>query len=173
MIELKKERIKQIVHEETADKEEVTTILRAIYNRYMHLYEKYFADIDKLNDKEIKKLREYHEETKSLVKYYYMDIPEDVCEGINTFEDFYSSKLLGTDWHEFLFDYYKEFKSKNKDKKKNEEVLKTEFREKIMIAFYKTMEYIFRPAFDTESSTGKKIVDGISGLLFGEKKSSK
>ena len=59
------------------------------------------------------------------------------------------------------------------NKKKNEEVLKTEFREKIMIAFYKTMEYIFRPAFDTESSTGKKIVDGIAGLLFGEKKSSK
>ena len=74
MIELTNQRIKQILHEETAEKAEVTTILRAIYNRYMHLYEKYFADIDKLNDKEIKKLREYHEETKSLVKYYYMDM---------------------------------------------------------------------------------------------------
>ena len=171
MIELTNQRIKQILHEETAEKAEVTTIMRAIYGRYMHLYEKYFADIDKLNDKEIKKLREYHEETKSLVKYYYMDIPEDVCTGINKFEDNYSSKLLGPDWHDFLFDYYEEFKNKNK--KKSEADLKAEFRDKIMSAFYETMEYIFRPAFDTESSTGKKIVDGIAGLLFGEMKSSK
>ena len=168
MIELDNKRIKPILHEETAEKEEVTTILRAVYARYMHLYEKYFADIDKLNDKEIKKMREYHEETKSLVKYYYMDIPEDVCMGINKFEDYYSSKLLGDNWHEFLFDYYEKFKRENKGK--SEEALKSEFKEKILTAFYETMEYVFRPDFDTESSTGKKIVKGISGLLFGEKK---
>lgn len=168
MIELDNKRIKQILHEETAEKEELTTILRGIYNRYVHLYENYFANIDKLNDKEIKKMREYHEETKSLVKYYYMDIPEDVCTGINKFEDNYSTKLLGPDWHDFLFDYYEEFKNKNK--KKSETDLKAEFRDKIMRAFYVTMEYIFRPGFDTESSTGKKLVNGISGLLFGDKK---
>ena len=82
MVELNNERIEQILHEETTKKEELETILRSIYNRYMWLYEKYFADIDALNDEKIAELTNYHEETLSLVKYYYMDIPLDICVGI-------------------------------------------------------------------------------------------
>ena len=48
MVELSKERIAQILHEETVKKEDSDTILRSVYTRYMCLYEKYFADIDGL-----------------------------------------------------------------------------------------------------------------------------
>ena len=75
MIKLSNERIEQILHEETVKKEKSATILRGIYNRYMRLYEDYFADIDALNDDKIAEFRNYHEETRSLIKYYYMDIP--------------------------------------------------------------------------------------------------
>ena len=44
MVELSNERIEQILHEETMKKEELETILRSIYTRYMRLYEKYFAE---------------------------------------------------------------------------------------------------------------------------------
>ena len=37
--------------------EELTTILRGVYTRYMRLFEKYFADIEALNDEEIAKLK--------------------------------------------------------------------------------------------------------------------
>ena len=94
MVELSKERIEQILHEETMKKEELDTILRSIYTRYMHLFENYFSDIDALNDDEIAKLRNYHEETRSLIKYYYMDIPQDICTGIKEFENKYSANLL-------------------------------------------------------------------------------
>ena len=57
MIELTDKRIEQILHEETASKEELGTILRGIYTRYMCLYERYFADIDALNDDKIAELR--------------------------------------------------------------------------------------------------------------------
>ena len=63
MVELSNERMEQILHKETAKKEELTTILRGIYTRYMLLYEKYFADIDALNDDEVTALKNYHEET--------------------------------------------------------------------------------------------------------------
>ena len=69
MLELSNERVGQILHQETLQTEELPTILRAIYTRYMRLYEKIYADIEALNDAEIARLREYHEETKSLVKY--------------------------------------------------------------------------------------------------------
>ena len=112
MVELSKERIEQILHEETMKKEELETILRSIYTRYMRLYEKYFADIDALNDDEVAELRKYHEETRSLVRYYYMDIPLDICMGLKEFENKYSANLLGPEWHEYLFDSYEEFKEK-------------------------------------------------------------
>ena len=70
MIELNKERLEKILREETAQKEELQTILRSVYTRYMRLYEKYFADIDALNDEKIAGLRAYHEETVSLVKHF-------------------------------------------------------------------------------------------------------
>lgn len=50
MIELSHERIEQILHEETVKKEDLDTILRGIYFRYMRLYERYFADLDALDD---------------------------------------------------------------------------------------------------------------------------
>ena len=53
MIELKADRIDQMLHAETGKKEELNTILRGLYTRYMTLYEKYFADIEALNDEEI------------------------------------------------------------------------------------------------------------------------
>lgn len=40
MVGLSNERIEQILHEETAKKEELQTILRGIYTRYMRLYER-------------------------------------------------------------------------------------------------------------------------------------
>ena len=50
MVELSNERIEQILHEETKKTEALPTILRGIYTRYMRLYERYFADVDALND---------------------------------------------------------------------------------------------------------------------------
>lgn len=168
MVELSNERVEQILNEETVKTEELKTILRGIYTRYMRLFEKYLSDIDALNDDEIEKLKNYHEETRSLVKYYYLDIPLDTCILISEFEDEYSCKMLGADWHEFIFGKYKEFKDKNRDGKKSEEVLKAEFEEKTLESFYDAMDYVFRDSFGTESKTASETADGIAGLLFGE-----
>lgn len=168
MLELSNERIEQILHKETTKKEDLDTILRSIYTRYMRLYEKYFADIDALNDDEISELRAYHEETRSLVRYYYMDIPLDICMGLKEFENKYSSNLLGSEWHEYLFGGYEEFKKNDKSKNKNEEYLKAEFTNQILTAFYEAMDYVFREGFGTGSHTAKKVVSGITGLLFGK-----
>ena len=65
MIELSNERIEEILHKETGKTEELTTILRGIYIRYMRLYERYYADIDALNDDVIAELKNYLEETKA------------------------------------------------------------------------------------------------------------
>ena len=40
MVELSKVRIGQILHKETTKKEDLETILRSLYTRYMRLYEK-------------------------------------------------------------------------------------------------------------------------------------
>ena len=50
MVELSNERVDQILHEESQKTEELKTILRGVYIRYMRLYERYFDDIDALND---------------------------------------------------------------------------------------------------------------------------
>lgn len=168
MIELSTERIEQILHEETAKKEELDTILRSIYTRYMRLYENYFADIDALNDDKIAEMKNYHEETKSLVKYYYMDIPQDVCMQIDEFEKEYSDKLLGPEWHEFLFRSYAEFKGESQDEEKSEKVLKAEFSEQALTYFYEAMDYVFRDGFDTGSKTVEQTKGWLSGLLFGK-----
>ena len=170
MVELSKERIEQILHKETTKKEDLETILRGIYTRYMRLYEKYFADIDALNDDEIAELRKYHEETRSLVKYYYMDIPQDVCSGIKEFENKYSACLLGSEWHEYLSDSYEDFKEKSKSTNKSEEYLKAEFTKQALAAFYEAMDYVFRDGFGTGSQTAKNVISGITGLLFGKEK---
>lgn len=167
MIKLSNERIEQILHEETVKKEEQTTILRSIYLRYMRLYEEYFADIFALNDAKISEMRKYHEETKSLVKYYYMDIPEDVCTGINEFDKNASAHLLGPGWRESLFEVFDYFKEKNEDKYKNEKRIKEEFTEQALAVFYDEMDKIFREGFNTGSQQSKNVISGIASLLFG------
>lgn len=169
MIELSKERVSQILHEETFKTEELSTILRGIYNRYLRLYEEYFSDIHALNEEKIAKFKEYHAETEALIKYYYMDIPLDVCAGISEFENKFSEKLLGPGWHDYLFGCYEEFKKSQWYESKSEETFKAEFRKKIMAAFYDSMNYIFRVGFRTGSRTSEKLIEGITGLLFGKK----
>ena len=168
MLELSNERIEQILHEETAKKEELNTILRGIYVRYMRLYEKYFSDIDALNDDKVAELREYHEETRSLVRHYYMDIPMDICMELKEFENKYSDNLLGPGWHGYLFGNFDEFREYSGNRDKNEKCLKADFSRQALDTFYDAMNEIFRDGFGTGSQTARKVVDGITGLLFGK-----
>ena len=170
MVELSKERIAQILHEETVKKEDSDTILRSVYTRYMCLYEKYFADIDGLSDSVIAELRSYHEETRSLVKYYYMDIPQDICKCLTAFDQEYSEKLLGPDWQEYLSDIYEDFEDSYAGKDRTRASVKAAFAKQTLGAFYDAMDYIFRDGFGTGSQTANTLVDGISQLLFGKEK---
>ena len=170
MIELSKENIEKILHEETAKTEELTTILRSIYTRYMRMYEKYFSDIDALNDDMISELRNYNDETKSLVRYYYLDIPQDIIEGIKEIEDKSVAKLLGPKWRIYLSDSYAAFKEECDNEYRSEEALKAAFTAKAMTDFYGTMDYIFRAGFGTGSQTVKETLSGLAGLLFGTEK---
>ena len=167
MVELSKERIDQILHEETTKTEPLQIILRSIYARYMYLFENYIADFDSLNDDKIAEFNKYHEETRSLIKYYYMDIPQDVCKEINEFEEKCSDLLLGRDWKKHLYDAYDEFKEKNDEWDMSEDYYKKEFKKYALQEFYSAMENIFRDGFGTGSQTGKNVISGISGLLFG------
>lgn len=169
MVELTNEVIERILHKETAKKEETATILRAVYTRYMLLYEKYFADIDALNDETVAGLRGYNEETASLVKYYYLDIPADVCEGIKAFEEKYSAGLLGPEWKKTLAESYERFREKNTGLK--EKPLKEAFAKQSLSDFYDAMDYLFRDAFGTASKIGENVLSGLTGLLFGNSKS--
>lgn len=167
MVELTNERIDQILHQETPKKEELSTILRSIYVRYMRMYEKYFDDIDALNDEKVAEMRNYNEETISLLKHYYMDIPHDIFMEIEEFEKQYTSNFLGTEWHKFLDDFYEKFKKENKDEYRGEERLKAEFKKHTLDDFYELMGDIFREGFGTVSKTTEDAVNGISELLFG------
>ena len=166
MVELSNERIEQILHEETKKTEDLTTILRGIYSGYMNLYEQYFADIEALNDDQIAELKKQHEETKSLIKYYYMDIPQDICEGLHEFDDTYNAKLLGADWRKTLFDSYSDFCAENDCQNKSAKSLKAAFSEQILDAFYETMDDIFREGFGTGSKDTEKATSVLSDLLF-------
>ena len=169
MVELSNERIKQMLEEETKKTEDLTTILRAIYTRYMNLYERYFAELDALNDDKIAEYKKYHEETKSLIKYYYMDIPQDVCAGINEFEEKAGDKLLGREWKKTLYDAYTEFREKYKVKDRSDEYYQEAFKKEALKAFYDAMDYVFRSGFGTGSQTVQEVIGGITGLLFGKK----
>lgn len=169
MLELSHERIEQIVLKETPKTEVLPSILRSVYVRYMSLYEKYFTDIDTLNDDTISELNKYNEETKSLVKYYYMDIPRDICMELEEFNDTYSAKLLGTDWHKTLFNAYRSFRDENESDNKSENCLKAEFSKQCLKAFYDAMDYIFRDGFGTRSKTAETVTSGLASMLFGEK----
>ena len=95
-----------------------------------------------------------------------MDIPLDICTSLIEFDKKYSAKLLGSRWQRFLFDCFNEFKSENGDK--SEECLEADFEDKILTAFYETMDYIFRDGFGTGSEFAKGIKEGLADLLFGE-----
>ena len=167
MVELSSERIEQIVLKETAKKQEADIILRSVYTRYMCLFEKYFEDIDALNDDKVAELRNYHEETKSLVRYYYMDIAQDVCKLLREFDDTYIINMLGSGWHKYIFDIYKYYKDEKKISIKAEEDIKAAFVKETLEEFYDTMDYIFRDDFGTSSQTAKKVVTNLKEMLFG------
>ena len=170
MIELSKERIEQILHEETPKKEDSSTILRSIYTRYRRLYEQYLEDMDVLSDEKIAAFRKYSEETMALIRVYYMDIPEKTCEAIKAFEDEYSAELLGSGWKRYLLDSYEAFKEECETECHSEEDYRAQFKKQALTAFYKKMDSIFREGFDTEDKTVSNAVGGIAGLLFGRKK---
>ena len=172
MMELSKERIEQKRNEETVKKESADAILRCIYARYMHMYEQYFADIDALNDVRIAEMRKSNEETLCLIRYYYMDIPMDVCAGLKEFEKQYNANLLGPDWHRFLFSAYEDFREANKSKYMNEGQVKAAFEKEALEGFYDAMDYVLRDGFGTASQTAHQMMNGISGLLFGKEKKS-
>lgn len=173
MVELSKERIEQILHEETKKTEALPTILRAIYTRHMNLYEKYAANLFTLTNEQINEFRKQHEETKSLYKYYLLDIPQDICTGIETFEEAAGDHLLGPEWKKNIYDAYDEFKEKSTEWDQSEEYYKKEFQKAFLKGFYDAMEHIFRDGFGTASQSAKDVLDGISGLFFGGGKEKK
>ena len=136
----------------------------------MRLYERYFADIDALNDDVVAELKEYHEETKSLCRHYYMDIPLDICAGLSEFNNEYVDKLLGDNWHKFLLDSYKDFRDKHEYENKSEASLKAEFADQKLTGFYELMDYVLRDAFNTNSKSAENVAGGITSLLFEEAK---
>ena len=155
------------MHNETPETEDQKKILRTVYNRYMHLYEEYFSDIDLLADKKIAQLNEYREVTESLVKYYYIDLPYDVCAGLAEFNEKYTDKMLGKGWHGFLSGSYDEFKAQSKNQNKGKEELKAEFAKEKLKAFYESMDYVFREAAGTESKTAEKTAGWFKKLFLG------
>ena len=170
MVELNNERVKEILHKETPETEELTTILRGVYVRYMRLYENYFTDIDALDDDKIAELKAYSEETRSLIQHYYMDIPFDICTGLFEFDEEYIAKLLGSDRHQYLLDGFSYYKSVCKDKNKSEEDFKAEYIKQVLTSFYKTMDSIFRESFGTKSESFEQTANWLKNLLFGEQK---
>ncbi|MBR4473062.1 MAG: hypothetical protein IKS55_05445 [Oscillospiraceae bacterium] len=168
MLELSTERVDEILHKETQKTEELPTILRGIYTRYMHLCEEYLADLDALNDDKIAELKKYHEETRSLVKYYYMDIPEDICTAIREYDEQTCTGLLGPDWRKYVVGGYEKFKEDYRNRDKSEECLKKEFKEQNLKAFYEEMDDVFRDGFGTASKRSESITNWLSGLLFGQ-----
>lgn len=170
MIELSKERVEQILHEETVKKEEVNTILRGIYTRYMRLYERYYADTDALDDEKIAQMRDYHEETKSLLKYYYMDIPMDAAKALATYDDEYIAKLVGPEWKSYLTENFRKFRDERDGEDENPERLKAAFADHMLDGFYDAMDLALRDGFGTGSKAIDSAASGISDLLFGEDK---
>lgn len=169
MLELSNERIECILEKETLKTEPTALILRAIYNRYRYLYEKYFADIEALTSDKIAELKKYHEETKSLVRYYYMDIPQDTCNDLQKFEEKFSDILLGPSWHQALFEAYEEYKDENWDDNLSETAYKEKFSKYALKTFYEAMDNVFRDGFGTGSKIAENVISGISSLFFGKK----
>ncbi len=174
MIELSMEKVEKILYQETPKTDALPTILRSIYTRYMRLYERYFADIDSLDDEVIAEFRKFNDETASFVKYYYMDIPMDIFLSMEEFEEKYSAHLLGPGWHDYLFNAYEDFREDYydyDDDDESEETLKAAFAKEALKEFYDRMDNIFREGFNTGSETGKSTVDALTGILFEQEQS--
>ena len=167
MIELSNERIEQMLHDETKKTEALPTLLRCIYTRYMYLFGLYFDNLETLNDDKIAEFKKYHAETQALIRYYYMDIPQDVCSEIREFEEKGTDNLLGREWKKNLYDTYEKFKNENSVWDMSENYYMAEFKKEAVKGFYEAMEKIFRSGFGTESETEKRTLNGLSGLLFG------
>ena len=172
MVELSQERIDEILKKETVKKEDADTILRSVYIRYMRLFERYFVDINALNDEVIDELRNYHEETKSLVKYFFMDIPQDACDGIREFEKKYIADILGPYWQEHLMEAYRKFRMTKSFRDKSEEHYREEFSKEVLDNFYSAMDYVFREGFGTGSKMAENVGKGLMGLLCGKESKS-
>ena len=134
------------------------------------MYEKYFSDIDALNNDTISELRKYNEETKSLVRYYYLDIPQDIFDGIKEIESRSVANLLGPKWRKYLSDNFAAFKEEHDDEYRSEKSMKAAFAEQALKDFYDTMNFVFREGFGTDSQSAKDFSNGLSGLLFGKGK---
>ena len=170
MLQLSPERLQQILHEETLKAEDTKTLLRSIYSRYMRLFERYFADVDALNDDLIAQPRKDHEETRSLIKYYYLDIPQDTSDRLKEFDEKCVDSMLGKNWNAALFLAYAEFKDACDDQDKSEEYYKAGFVKRSLAEFYEAMDYVFRSGYGSDSETGKDVWSGIKLLLFGKDK---
>ena len=170
MVKLDNERVEQILEKETLKTIPLPMLLRCIYNRYLDLYEDYIAEADKLTDEKIDAFKRRNEETQSLIKYYYMDIPEDICYDLNKFEEKIADELLGREWKRVFYDAFDEFKENHDDWNKSDDWYMAEFKKATRKELYKTLDDIFRDGFGTNSETGKNIFSGISNLLFGSSK---
>lgn len=166
MVELSNKIIDQILRKETPKKEDLATILRAIYTRYMRFYERYFANFDVLNQEEIFAFQKYHEETRSLIKYYYLDIPLDIIMKIEEFDEKCTDDLLGPSWHAHLYNAYEDFREKHSNGKQSEQAMQAAFAKYVLKEFYDSMDYIFRDGFGTESQAAKSVLSGITDLFF-------
>ena len=170
MIELSYDQVDQIMHKDTPRSEDLPLILRSIYLRYLHLFETYFADIDALDDDKIIELKKYHEETRSLIKIFYLDIPMDVFYALGSVDEDDVSKMLSTELKQYVFDSFRNFMLENRDESKSKERFKLEFAQKNLTDFYSSMDTVFRGAFGTTSKTTENAVGWIGKLLFGEDK---
>jgi hypothetical protein len=168
MVGLSNEKVDQILHAETPKTEPLALILRGIYTRYMRLFEQYYADIDTLNDNKVAELRKYHEDTKSLVKHYYMDIPHDICMEIDEFDKKCTKKLLGYNWHEYLFDDYEEFREDRDSEDERERNLKAEYSKEKLEEFYEEIGSVLRDGFGSGSKAREKVVNELQGMFFGQ-----
>lgn len=167
MIQLSNERAEQIIQEETKKTQPLPQLLRAIYTRYMNLYEDYIANMFDLTSEKVAEYKKQNDETICLVRYYFMDIPQDVCEGIFDFEEKVGDKLLGPEWKTNLYDAYEEFKDKSDEWDMTEDYYKGAFKKYALKEFYEVMENIFRDGFSTHSERAKNIFSGIKSLIFG------
>ena len=167
MVELSPERIEEILHKETVKEEDPKTVMRAVYNRYRCVFEQYIDQIFEMNQSKIDEFNKYHQETNSLIKYYFVDIPMDTCAALAKFEHDVMDYMLGPDWQRVILNGFEEFKRKNKNKYRlaNEETWRKKFKEELLSMFYVSMESAFRVSFESGSKAAEGLMDGLSAIF--------